>query len=140
MRTKRRNRRRLVDVALVVSFVAAFASHEAGVLVHFIVSIVFTAIVAVHVRMNWRTYRRPKQRARRTDHVTATGVIATTITGFTLWIGGTRFELGHGAISITLVVIVAFHIFRHRRSLAALISRRTRQTGDIDNTEMAITR
>lgn len=112
------------DVLLVGGLAASFLTHENGVLVHSVVSIVFTVFVLHHVKHNWRAYRRPPRRSKAVvNQVTALSIVLATVTGLVFWWAGDRYALGHGPISVVATVSVVPHVWVHRRALIRLVRR-----------------
>lgn len=119
-----RTERVVSDVLLVGGLAASFLTHENGVLVHSVVSIVFTVFVLHHVKHNWRAYRRPPRRSKAVvNQVTALSIVLATVTGLVFWWAGDRYALGHGPISVVATVSVVPHVWVHRRALIRLVRR-----------------
>ena len=119
-----RTERVVSDVLLVGGLAASFLTHENGVLVHSVVSIVFTVFVLHHVKHNWRAYRRPPRRSKAVvNQVTALSIVLATVTGLVFWWAGDRYALGHGPISVVATVSVVPHVWVHRRALILLVRR-----------------
>lgn len=119
-----RTERVVSDVLLVGGLAASFLTHENGVLVHSVVSIVFTVFVLHHVKHNWRAYRRPPRRPKAVvNQVTALSIVLATVTGLVFWWAGDRYALGHGPISVVATVSVVPHVWVHRRALIRLVRR-----------------
>jgi hypothetical protein len=129
-----RSERVVSDVLLIVGLAASFLTHENGVLVHSLVSLVFTVFVLHHVKHNWWAYRRPPRRSKAVvNQVTALSLVLATVTGLVFWWAGDRYALGHGPISVVATVSVVPHVWVHRRALVRLVrrsspGRRTRAT------------
>ena len=51
-----RRARLSVSSATIVLFFASFLTHDAGALLHSLVSLVFTFVLFFHLRSNWRVY------------------------------------------------------------------------------------
>lgn len=114
--------RMLSDVVLVVGLVVSFLTHESGVLLHSVVSLVFTVLVLHHVKHNWRAYRRPSRRSGAVvNQITAVSIALATVTGLVFWWAGDETSLGHGPISVAATVSVIPHVWVHRRKLVRLI-------------------
>ena len=114
----------LADTALMATFVLSFLTHENGVMTHSIVSLVFTAVLLHHVKCNWASYRRPRERSKSvSNHTVALLMAGTTVTGLIFWIAGDDYALGHGPISIVAAVAVLPHLWVHRRRALRLIRR-----------------
>jgi len=117
-----RSERLISDVLLVVGLTASFLTHESGVLLHSVVSLVFTVFVLHHVKHNWRAYRRPPRRSRAVvNQATALSMALATVTGLLFWWAGERYSLGHGPISVVATVSVLPHVWVHRRALIRLV-------------------
>ena len=117
-----RSERLISDVLLVVGLTASFLTHESGVLLHSVVSLVFTVFALHHVKHNWRAYRRPPRRSRAVvNQTTALSMALATITGLLFWWAGERYSLGHGPISVVATVSVLPHVWVHRRALIRLL-------------------
>ncbi|MEY2642475.1 MAG: hypothetical protein RLZZ368_1122 [Actinomycetota bacterium] len=116
--------RMVADVALVATFVASFLTHENGPLLHSIVSVIFTVVLAHHVKHNWIAYRRPRRRTKSfANHTVALLMAAATLTGLIFWIGGDGYALAHGPLSIAAMVAVVPHVWVHRRNLRRLLKK-----------------
>lgn len=123
-----RSERLISDVLLVAGLAASFLTHESGVLLHSIVSLVFTVLVLHHVKHNWRAYRRPPRRSRAVvNQVTALSMALATATGLLFWWAGDGYSLGHGPISVIATVSVFPHVWVHRRVLIRLLRGEFRQ-------------
>jgi hypothetical protein len=125
--------RRTVDAALAATFVGAWLTHEAGVLVHSLASLLFTLTAMLHANQNWKTYTRGWKHFQDVsplaDNALVTLLVAVTFNGFTLWIWGPQWALGHGIAAVAATLFIASHLVIHRRSLRRLVARRpTRQT------------
>ncbi len=125
--------RRLTDAALVATFLASWLTHESGIVIHSVASLVFAIAAGFHVRQNWRTYSRHWRNLRRRtsvgDNLLSGAFLAVTINGFTLWIGGPAWALGHGVVAIAATLVVFSHLWFHRRSLRRIVGLvRRRQT------------
>ena len=127
-----RSRARLnVSSGTVVLFFASFLTHDAGELLHSVVSLVFTAVLVVHLRNNWRVYSLSVRKLREKmqprvvfDSAQLVLAIFVTISGLAFWIGGDAWELGHEAMGGLITAVGAAHIFLHRKSLMRLVRRR----------------
>ena len=120
--------RLISDVLLVVGLVASFLTHESGVLLHSVVSLVFTVLVLHHVKHNWRAYRHPPRRSKAVvNQATALSMALATATGLLFWWAGDRYSLGHGPISVVATVSVTPHMWVHRRALLRLFRRNVAQ-------------
>jgi hypothetical protein len=120
--------RLISDVLLVVGLVASFLTHESGVLLHSVVSLVFTVLVLHHVKHNWRAYRRPPRRSKAgVNQATAFSMALATVTGLVFWWAGDKYSLGHGPISVVATVSVIPHMWVHRRTLIRLLRRNVAQ-------------
>lgn len=117
--SRRARRRLLVDIAVAVTFLAAWITHDQGAVLHSLVSIAFTAAVLVHARLRQPGWRQ----RRRLDHLTLLLVAAIAATGMVDWVTSGSVSTGHGAIAIAGSLIVAAHVWQHRRSLRRLIDR-----------------
>ena len=116
--------RMLSDVVLVVGLVVSFLTHESGVLLHSVVSLVFTVLVLHHVKHNWRAYRRPPLRSKAVvNQATALSMALATATGLVFWWAGDKYSLGHGPISVAATISILPHVWIHRKSLIRLIRR-----------------
>lgn len=130
----KRSERLFSDVLLVVGLTASFITHESGVLLHSVVSLIFTVLVLHHVKHNWRVYRRPPRRSKAVvNQATAVSMALATATGLVFWWAGDRYSLGHGPISVVATVSVIPHMWVHRRALIRLLrgnspNRRPRST------------
>lgn len=117
-----RSERLISDALLVVGLTASFLTHESGVLLHSVVSFIFTVFVLHHVKHNWKAYRRPPRRSRAVvNQGTALSMALATITGLLFWWAGERYSLGHGPISVVATVSVFPHVWVHRRALIRLL-------------------
>gem|GEM_PF-912218 len=119
------DRKRLIsDLLLVAGLTASFLTHESGVLLHSIVSLIFTVFLIQHVKRNWRSYRRPLRRSKAVvNQATILSMALATATGLVFWWAGERYSLGHGLISVAATISVLPHVWIHRRSLIRLIRR-----------------
>jgi hypothetical protein len=116
-----RPKRLISDVLLVAGLVASFLTHESGVLLHSVVSLIFTVFVLHHVKHNWRVYRRPPRRSKAVvNQATAVSMALATVTGLVFWWAGDKYSLGHGPISVVATVSVLPHVWVHRRALTRL--------------------
>ena len=117
-----RSKRVIADLLLVVGLTASFLTHESGVLLHSLVSLVFTVFVLHHVKHNWRAYRRPPRRSKAVvNQATAISMVLATVTGILFWWAGDGYSLGHGPISVIATVSVVPHVWVHRRALIRLL-------------------
>ena len=117
-----RSKRVIADLLLVVGLTASFLTHESGVLLHSLVSLVFTVFVLHHVKHNWRAYRRPPRRSKAAvNQATAISMVLVTVTGILFWWAGDGYSLGHGPISVIATVSVVPHVWVHRRALIRLL-------------------
>jgi hypothetical protein len=128
-----RFKRVVSDLLLVGGLTASFLTHESGVLIHSVVSLIFTVFVLHHVKHNWRAYRRPPRRSKAVvNQATALSMALTTVTGLVFWWAGDRYSLAHGPISVVATVSVLPHVWVHRRALVRLfrgnLSQRRAQT------------
>jgi len=122
---RRGGKRLTYDLLLVAGLTASFLTHESGVLLHSVVSLVFTVLVIQHVKRNWRAYRRPPRRSKAmVNQATALSMTLATVTGLVFWWAGDKYSLGHGPISVAATVLVLPHVWLHRRSLMRLIRRK----------------
>ena len=122
---RRGGKRLTYDLLLVAGLTASFLTHESGVLLHSVVSLVFTVLVIQHVKRNWRAYRRPPRRSKAVvNQATALSMTLATVTGLVFWWAGDKYSLGHGPISVAATVSVLPHVWLHRRSLMRLIRRK----------------
>lgn len=55
-----RFKRLISDVLLVAGLAASFLTHESGVLLHSVVSLIFTVLVLHHIKHNWRRIDAPR--------------------------------------------------------------------------------
>ncbi len=119
-------RKRLIsDLLLVAGLTASFLTHESGVLLHSVVSLIFTVLVIQHVKRNWRAYWRSSRRLTIVvNRSTALSMALATVTGLVFWWAGDQYSLGHGPISVAATISVLPHVWVHRRSLNRLIRRR----------------
>ena len=119
-----RTERVVADVALVAALVLSFVTHESGALLHSLVSLVFTGLLFQHVKHNWAAYRRPHRRSKwAANHTVALLMVATTVTGLTLWIAGGDYALAHGPLSVAAAIAVVPHVWVHRRTALRLVKR-----------------
>ena len=110
------------DLLLIAGLVASFLTHESGVLLHSVVSVVFAVLVIQHIKRNWRSYRLPLRRSKNVvNQVIALSMALATATGIVFWWAGDKYSLGHGPISVVATISVLPHIWVHRRSLIRLI-------------------
>jgi glucose-6-phosphate-specific signal transduction histidine kinase len=110
------------DLLLFAGLVASFLTHESGILLHSVVSLIFTLLVIQHIRRNWRAYRRPPRQSKAVvNQAIALSMALATATGIVLWLAGDKYSLGHGPISVTATILVLPHLWVHRRSLIQLI-------------------
>jgi hypothetical protein len=117
-----RSKRVIADLLLVVGLTASFLTHESGVLLHSLVSLVFTVFVLHHVKHNWRAYRRPPRCSKAAvNQGTAISMVLVTVTGILFWWAGDGYSLGHGPISVIATVSVVPHVWVHRRALIRLL-------------------
>ena len=128
-----RFKRVVSDLLLVGGLTASFLTHESGVLIHSVVSLIFTVFVLHHVKHNWRAYRRPPRRSKAVvNQATALSMALTTVTGLVFWWAGDRYSLAHGPIAVVATVSVLPHVWVHRRALVRLfrgnLSQRRAQT------------
>ncbi len=124
----KRSRRRLTDLALLVTLTGAWITHEAGMLLHSLVSLVFTAVLIAHARNNWKVFRSLLGRGGRDGAIDGfiTAAMATVVaTGLVFWATTGDQRLGHEPIAIVATVALLGHFWSHRRSLAGLIRRST---------------
>jgi hypothetical protein len=123
-----RSERFVSDVLLVAGLVASFLTHESGVLLHSVVSLIFTVFVLHHVKHNWRAYRHPRLRSKAVvNQATALSMSLATVTGLMFWWAGDNYSLGHGPISVVATVSVIPHMWVHRRALIRLLRRNVAQ-------------
>ncbi len=120
----RLNRRRLTDVALVASLTGAWVTHEAGMVLHSIISLFFAAALAGHIKNNWAVYR--SMLRRRTlpgavDGSIATLMVIVVATGLVFWATAGDYTLGHEPLAIVATVALLAHFWSHRRSLKRLV-------------------
>jgi len=129
--TSNRSRPRLkVSSTTVLLFFASFLTHDAGELIHSVVSLVFAAVLVLHIRNNWRVYVISFRRLRTRFNLKAvldSGQLALAVvvivSGVTLWIGGEAWELGHETTGGAITLVGIAHIFFHRESLMRLARR-----------------
>lgn len=137
-----RNRiiRIVVDVALLVGFLAEFLTREGPDYdLHSWIGIVLIPLVGFHLASNWRwitsTVRRrtshPEWPLARFNAVFAILSAICIVTGFPLWFEWT--ELGalsttHTVTGFLSVVLALSHLWRNRSRLAALLRRRAAAT------------
>lgn len=127
-----RSERLLGDVLLVVGLAASFLTHEQGVVLHSVVSIVFAALALHHVKHNWRAVRHPLRRGKRAANLSTGASMALAVaTGLALWLAGEKYSLGHGPISVAAAVSVVPHVVVHRRSLLRLVRRGSPDDGPL---------
>ena len=125
---KKRTERVIADVALVAGLVLSFVTHESGALLHSLVSLVFTVLLVIHFRHNWAAYRRPNRRSKwAANHTIALLMVATIVTGLTLWIAGDDYALGHGPLAVVATIAVVPHLWVHRRTALRLLTRSSRR-------------
>jgi hypothetical protein len=131
-RLSERSKRLISDSLLIAGLVAAFLTNDSGALIHSVVSLIFAVFVVLHVRRNWKAYRRPLQWSRAAvNQATAISMALAIATGLVWWWAGDRYSLGHGPISVAAAIILLPHVWVHRRSLIRLVrgkspDRRTR--------------
>ncbi len=118
-------RKRLIsDLLLVAALTASFFTHESGILLHSVVSLIFTALLIQHLKRNWRAYRRPPLRSKAlVNQATALSMALATATGLVFWWAGDKYSLGHGPISVAATISILPHVWIHRKSLIRLIRR-----------------
>ena len=118
-------RKRLIsDLLLVAGLTSSFLTHESGILVHSVVSLIFTALLIQHLKRNWRAYRRPPLRSKAVvNQATALSMALATATGLVFWWAGDKYSLGHGPISVAATISILPHVWIHRKSLIRLIRR-----------------
>ena len=118
-------RKRLIsDLLLVAGLTSSFLTHESGILVHSVVSLIFTALLIQHLKRNWRVYRRPPLRSKAVvNQATALSMALATATGLVFWWAGDKYSLGHGPISVAATISILPHVWIHRKSLIRLIRR-----------------
>jgi hypothetical protein len=116
-------RKRLIsDLLLVAALTASFFTHESGILLHSVVSLIFTALLVQHLKRNWRAYRRPPLRSKAVvNQATALSMALATATGLVFWWAGDKYSLGHGPISVAATISILPHIWIHRKSLMRII-------------------
>jgi hypothetical protein len=121
---KERTERVVADVALVAALVLSFVTHESGALLHSLVSLVFTGLLFHHFKHNWPAYRRPHRRSKWVaNHTIALLMVATIVTGLTLWIAGDNYAQAHGPLSVAAAIAVVPHVWVHRRTAVRLLKR-----------------
>ena len=112
------------DLLLIAGLTASFLTHESGLLIHSVVSLIFTALLIQHLKRNWRAYRRPPRRSKAlVNQATALSMALATVTGLVFWWAGDKYSLGHGPISVAATISILPHIWIHRKSLIRLIRR-----------------
>jgi len=118
-------RKRLIsDLLLVAALTASFLTHESGILLHSIVSLIFTALLIQHLKRNWKAYRSPPLRSKAVvNQATALSMALATATGLVFWWAGDKYSLGHGPISVAATISILPHVWIHRKSLIRLIRR-----------------
>ena len=118
-------RKRLIsDLLLIAALTASFLTHESGILLHSIVSLIFTGLLIQHLKRNWRAYRRPPLRSKAVvNQATALSMALATATGLVFWWAGDKYSLGHGPISVAATISILPHVWIHRKSLIRLIRR-----------------
>ena len=110
------------DLLLFAGLTASFLTHESGILLHSVVSLIFTLLVIQHIKRNWRAYRLPLRRSKNVvNQAIALSMALATATGIVFWWAGEKYSLGHGPISVVATISVLPHIWVHRRSLIRLI-------------------
>ena len=116
-------RKRLIsDLLLIAALTASFLTHESGILLHSIVSLIFTGLLIQHLKRNWRAYRRPPLRSKAVvNQATALSMVLATATGLVFWWAGDKYSLGHGPISVAATISILPHIWIHRKSLMRII-------------------
>ena len=115
------------DLLLVAGLTASFLTHESGILLHSVVSLIFTVFLIQHIKRNWRAYRsRPRRSKAVVNQATALSMALATATGLVFWWAGDEYSLGHGPISVAATISVLPHVWIHRRSLIRLIRRNSR--------------
>ena len=121
-------RKRLTsDLLLVAGLTASFLTHESGILLHSVVSLIFAALVFQHIKRNWRAYRRPTRPSKTVvNQAIALSMTLATLTGLVFWWAGDKYSLGHGPISVAATISVLPHVWIHRGSLIRLIRRNSR--------------
>lgn len=90
----------------------------------------FTFVLFFHLRNNWREYvlsARNLTKKLKWKGLLDTGqlllVVAVTVSGVTLWIGGGAWEFGHETTGAIVTVLGVAHIATHYKSLKRLIQR-----------------
>jgi hypothetical protein len=112
------------DLLLVAGLTASFLTHESGILLHSVVSLLFTVFLIQHVKRNWRAYLRPPRQSKAVvNQAIALSMALATATGIILWLAGDKYSLGHGPISVAATISVLPHVWIHRGSLIRLIRR-----------------
>lgn len=115
------------DLLLIAGLTASFLTHESGVLLHSVVSLMFAVLVIQHIKRNWRAYRLALQRSKNVvNQAIALSMALATLTGLVFWWAGDKYSLGHGPISVAATILVLPHIWVHRRSLILLVRRNSR--------------
>lgn len=110
------------DLLLFAGLAASFLTHESGILLHSVVSLIFTLLVIQHIKRNWRAFRRPPRQSKAVvNQAIALSMVLATGTGIVLWLAGDKYSLGHGPISVAATILVLPHLWVHRRSLLRLI-------------------
>lgn len=129
-RTSWRSRRPTISLATTALFFASFATHDAGETLHSVVSLVFTAVLVFHLRINWKLYRRsigglfskPKFNGVLDSSQLVLAAVVT-VTGLTWWLLGDDWELGHEFFGGVIMFTAFAHIYRHRASAWRLLKR-----------------
>jgi len=112
------------DLILFAGLTASFLTHESGILLHSVVSLIFTLLVIQHIKRNWRAYRRPPRQSKAVvNQAIALSMALATATGIVLWWAGDKYSLGHGPISVAATISILPHVWIHRKSLIRLIRR-----------------
>lgn len=120
-------RRRLTDLALFAGLIAAWITHESGMLLHSLVSLVFTGALMMHVRNNWSVFQaliRRRTGGGGIDVAILLLMAVTIVTGLVFWATSGDHKLWHELVAIVATVALLAHFWNHRKSLVRLVRAR----------------
>ncbi len=132
---RRRAPRIILDVALLVGFVAEFVTREGPDYdLHSWIGIVLIPMISVHLAANWRwvisTFRRrgshPEWPLARFNTVFSVTTAICIVSGFPLWLEWTdssALSVAHNLTGLLAIVLALSHLWRNRRRLSVLLGR-----------------
>lgn len=136
-RTQRRIARIVLDVGLLIGFVAEFLTREGPDYdLHSWIGVVLVPIVAVHLATNWSwvtsTFRRraahPEWKLARFNAVFSVVTAICILTGFPIWLDWSdngAWSTVHTVTGFASLIMVASHLWRNRARISKLVGRRT---------------